>query len=114
MSLKIERAKPKWSSRFVRSLNRHPLKWTLGLLIPVYLSAFLIAFIVLVVDPRLHSPVITFLWLALAATIVMGYHWVMTRYQRVSTIAQIIHCSAGLLPIVGGFLVITFSRLVTL
>ena len=113
MTLHVEFDEPGRFNRFVRALNRRPIMWTLGLLVPVYLFALVVAFAVLVADPRLYSPFVTFLGLLFAAMLVMSYHWLMSRYQRTSSAAQVIQFMAGLIPIVGGFVVIVFSRLAT-
>ena len=113
MSLKVEFDGPGRFNRFIGALNQKPLMWTIGLLVPVYLVALMIAFAVLVADPRLYSPFVTFLGLSTAAIMVMTYHWLMSRYQRASSVAQVVQFAAGLIPIFGGFIVIIFSQAVT-
>jgi len=111
--LEVEFDEPRRFNRFVRALNRRPLVWTIGLLVPVYVFALMIAFAVLVADPRMYSPYVTFFGLSIAAILVMSYHWIMSRYQRASSVAQVVQFAAGLIPIFGGFVVIVFSRLLT-
>ena len=113
MTLEVEFDEPGRFNRLVRRVNQSPIVWTIGLLIPIYIVSFSIAFAVLVADPRLHSPFVTYSGLSIAAIVVMSYHWIMSRYQRASSVAQVVQFVAGLLPICGGFGVIVFSRLAT-
>lgn len=96
---------------FVELINKRPMLWTLGLMIPAYVTAFLIAFVGLAIDPHLSSPLLTVALLALAALIVMTYHWLLSRFQCTSSIAQAIQFFAGLIPMVGGLMVLLMSHL---
>ena len=96
---------------FVGLINKRPMLWTIGLMIPAYVSAFAIAFVGLLIDPHLGSPLLTFILLALAALIVMTYHWVFSRFQKANTLAQVIQFFAGLMPVVGGLVVLLMSHL---
>lgn len=96
--------------RFVDALNRRPLVWTIGLLVPVYLVSFILAFAGLAAEPHLYSPLISFICLLVAAFLVMAYHWTMSRYQRTSNLAQCIQFIAGLVPIVGSFIVLIIVK----
>ena len=96
---------------FVDSINKRPMLWTIGLMVPAYVSAFTIAFAGLLIDPHLGSPLLTFILLALAALIVMAYHWLLSRFQRSSSLAQAMQFFAGLIPVVGGLVVILIAHL---
>ena len=96
---------------FVDLINKRPMLWTIGLMIPTYVTAFLIAFVGLMIDPHLSSPLLTFILLALAAVIVMSFHWVFSRFQRTSSVAQAIQFVAGLIPVVGGLVVLLIAQL---
>ena len=98
---------------FVGLINKRPMLWTIGLMIPVYVSAFAIASVGLLIDPHLGSPLLTFNLLALAALIVMAYHWLFSRFQRSSSLAQAIQFFAGLIPVVGGLIILLISQLAT-
>jgi len=100
-----------WFGRFVQRVNRAPILWTVGLLVPVYIFCFALAFIALIDDPYVQSPITTFLLLLIAATTAMSYHWFFARYQRSSMLGQVIQFVAGLSPIVGGFFILTISRM---
>ena len=89
---------------FVELINSRPMLWTIGLMIPTYVLAFAVAFIGLLLDPHLRMPGLTFSILALAALIVMTYHWVFSRFQRRSSIAQAVQFFAGLIPVIGGLI----------
>lgn len=95
----------------VELINERPMLWTIGLMIPTYLIAFLIAFVGLVIDPHLSSPLLTFVLLALAALIVMTYHWVFSRFQHSSSVAQAIQFFSGLIPVGSGLMIILISQL---
>lgn len=99
---------------FVRRVNRSPITWTIGLMIPVYIFAFALAFVALASDPYIESPLVTFLLLLIAASTAMSYHWFFSRYQRVSTLGQLLQCAFGLLPVVGGFCILVVSRMAVL
>ena len=96
---------------FVELINHRPMLWTIGLMIPTYVLAFAIAFAGLALDPHLGSPLLTFLILIGAAVIVMTYHWIFSRFQRTSVLAQVIQFFAGLIPVVGGLVIILIARL---
>ena len=96
---------------FVELINERPMLWTIGLMIPTYVGAFVIAFTGLALDPHLGSPLLTFILLALAALIVMSYHWLFSRFQRSSSLAQAIQFFSGLIPVVGGLVVILIAQL---
>ena len=96
---------------FVELVNKRPMLWTIGLMIPTYAIAFVIAFVGLLLDPHLKSPLLTFILLSVAALIVMTYHWLFSRFQRASSLAQVIQFFAGLLPVVGGLVVLLIARL---
>lgn len=96
---------------FVELINERPMLWTIGLMIPTYVGAFVIAFTGLVLDPHLDSPLLAFILLAAAAVIVMTYHWLFSRFQHASFLAQAIQFFAGLIPVVGGLVVLLVSHL---
>ena len=96
---------------FVGLINKRPMLWTIGLMIPAYVSAFAIAFAGLLIDPHLGSPLLTFILLAVAALIVLAYHWLFSRFQRSSSLAQAIQFFAGLIPVIGGLMVLLISHL---
>ena len=100
-----------WFEAFVELINERPILWTVSLLIPTYVFAFVIAFAGLALDPHLGSPLLTFLILIGAAVIVMTYHWTFSRFQRTSSVAQAIQFVAGLIPVVGGLVILLVSRL---
>ena len=110
MSLEVEFDEPGRFDRFVRRVNRAPIIWTVGLLIPVYMFSFSLAFMALVSDPYIESPVATFVLLLIAATTAMAYHWFFSRYQRSSNIGQLLQFCFGLLPVIGGFCIVVISR----
>ena len=94
-------------------VNRAPIIWTVGLLIPVYIFSFALAFMALVSDPYIESPMVTFALLLIAAITAMAYYWFFSRYQRVSNLGQFLQFSFGLLPVVGGFCIVVVSRMST-
>ena len=75
VSLEVEFDQPGRFNRFVQRVNRAPIMWTVGLLIPVYIFSFSLAFMALVSDPYIESPTATFFLLLIAATAAMAYHW---------------------------------------
>jgi hypothetical protein len=97
--------------RFVQRVNRAPIVWTVGLLIPVYIFSFSLAFMALVNDPYIESPRATFSLLLIAGTTVMAYHWFFSRYQRSSSLGQAIQFISGLLPIIGGFCIFAMAQI---
>lgn len=98
---------------FVKLINYRPMMWTIGLMIPIYVLAFAIAFIGLLLDPHLRTPVFTFSIITAAALLVMTYHWVFSRFQHASYLAQAIQFFAGLIPVVGGLIILLISQLAT-
>ena len=111
MVLEVEFEEPSRFNRLVRRVNRAPIMWTVGLMIPVYMFAFALAFIALASDPYIESPVTTFLLLLVAASAAMSYHWFFSRYQRASAFGQLLQFAFGLLPVVGGFCILVISRM---
>jgi len=107
----LNNQKLNWFDAFVALINERPILWTVSLLIPTYVFAFVIAFAGLALDPHLGSPLLTFLILIGAALIVMTYHWVFSRFQRRSSIAQAVQFFAGLIPVIGGLTVLLISHL---
>ena len=96
--------------RFAEVVNRRPLLWTMGLMVPTYLLAFILAFAAFALEPMLIQPFLSFVLLCAASLTVMSYHWFFSRYQRTSRLAQAIQFFAGLLPVVGGFIVFAIMR----
>jgi len=78
--------------KFIERLNCNPVLWSLGLGVLVYFCAFWLA--VLGMFPS-TTPVFEIGFL-LAGSIVIGYHWAMSRYLAESKLAQLIHLSFGL------------------
>jgi len=111
VSLEVEFDEPGRFNRFVQRVNRAPIIWTVGLLIPVYIFSFSLAFMALVSDPYIESPMATFFLLLIAATIAMAYHWFFSRYQRSNSFAQVIQFVFGLVPVIGGFCIVSLSML---
>lgn len=107
----LNKQKLHWFEAFVELINERPILWTVSLLIPTYVFAFVIAFAGLALDPHLGSPLLTFLILIGAAVIVMTYHWMFSRFQRTSSVAQAIQFVAGLIPVVGGLVILLVSHL---
>ena len=111
MLLKVESDELSRFSRFVQRVNRSPIFWTLGLMVPVYFVSLTLAFMALLNDPFFYSPTVSFFVFFMAANLVMGYHWFFSRYQHSSTFAQILQFSAGLIPVGGGFFLVTISAM---
>ena len=76
-------------NKFVTMLNHRPILWTLSLGILAYSSSFLFAVLVW----ARGVPIAFELGFYLAGTLVVAYHFVMSRYQTTSKIAQIIQLS---------------------
>ena len=110
VSLEVEFDQPGRFNRFVQRVNRAPIMWTVGLLIPVYIFSFSLAFMALVSDPYIESPAATFFLLLIAATAAMAYHWFFSRYQHASNFGQVLQFCFGLLPVIGGFCIVLISR----
>ena len=111
MLLEVEFDEPGRFNRFVQRVNRAPIVWTIGLMIPVYAISFSIAFVAILIDPHMYSPVGQLALMVVSALLVMLYHWFFSRYQTSSTLAQVIQFSSGLLPVIGGFIVFGISYL---
>ena len=78
--------------KFIERLNRNPILWSLGLGILVYFCAFWLA--VLGMFERL--PLIFEVGFLSAGSLVMAYHWAMSRYLAESKLAQFVHLCFGL------------------
>ena len=78
--------------RFIERLNRNPILWSLGLGISVYFCAFWLA----VLGMFERFPLSFEIGFLSAGSLVMAYHWAMSRYVTASTIAQIIQLSFGI------------------
>ena len=78
--------------RFIERLNQKPILWTVTLGLIVYCCAFWLS--VFAMFPSI-TPVFEIDFL-LAGSIVIGYHWAMSRYLAESKLAQLIHLSFGL------------------
>ena len=78
--------------RFIERLNHKPILWTVGLGLIVYFCAFWLA--VFAMFPSL--PLVFEVGFLLAGTLVMGYHWTMSRYITASNMAQIIQIAFGI------------------
>ena len=109
MLLDVEFDEPGRFSHFVQRVNRAPILWTVGLMIPVYAISFSIAFVAILIDPHMYSPAGQLALMLVSALLVMLYHWFFSRYQTSSTLAQVIQFSSGLLPVIGGFIVFGIS-----
>lgn len=110
MLLDVEFDEPGRFNRFVQRVNRAPIIWTIGLIVPIYIFSFALAFIALASDPYIESPITTFLLLLVAAITAIAHHWFFSRYQRASSIGQVIQFGIGLLPIVGSFFILVMGR----
>ena len=78
--------------KFIERLNHKPVLWSLGLGATVYFCAFWVA--VLGMFPRF--PLIFEVGFLSAGALVMAYHWTMSRYITVNTIAQVIQVAFGI------------------
>ena len=78
--------------KFTSRLNASPIIWTLGLGMTVYFCAFWLA----VLGMFARFPLIFEVGFLSAGSLVMAYHWVMSRYLADSKLAQFIHLSFGL------------------
>jgi hypothetical protein len=99
-------------SGLVARVNRRPLLWTIGSLILVYPVAMFISAVALLSDPMLNSPLLVYGMLFLSALGVVLFHWFLSRYQKSSMLGQWIQIVAATVPVFGGYLVLSFSRLV--
>ena len=78
---------------FVGVLNRRPLLTTILTGIAVYFVALVASAIAVIVS---DYGILYSLVCLVGAALVLGYHWVMSRYQTVSLVAQFIHLSGAL------------------
>ena len=78
---------------FITVLNRRPLLITILTGIAVYFVALVASVIAVIVS---DYGILYSLVCLVGATLVLGYHWVMSRYQTVSVVAQFIHLSGAL------------------
>ena len=78
--------------RFIQRLNGNPILWSMGLGISVYFCAFWL--VVLGIFERF--PLSFEIGFLSAGSLVMAYHWAMSRYLVESRQAQFIHLSFGL------------------
>ena len=78
--------------KFIERLNRHPILWSLGLGISVYFCAFWLA----VLGMFERFPLSFELGFLSAGSLVMAYHWAMSRYITGSNIAQLIQVLFGI------------------
>lgn len=89
-------------NNLVERLNRKPVLWAVCLGLITYLSAFLISVLSTLSST---TPVFEIGFLS-AGSIVMGYHWAMSRYMQSNTLGQVIQISFGvaLLTLVMAFI----------
>ena len=109
MALELELEDLGKFNRFVVRVNRSPVLWTIGLLVPIYILSFALAFVAILMDPHMYAPGVQLILLTVAALLVMSYHWFFSHYQTASTFAQWIQFISGLLPVIGGFVVFGIS-----
>lgn len=80
-------------NRFIERLNQKPILWSLGLGVTVYFCAFWLA----VLGLFERFPLSFEIGFLSAGSLVMAYHWAMSRYLTTgSKLAQFIHLSLGL------------------
>ena len=84
--------------KFIERLNQKPILWSLGLGATVYFCAFWLA----VLGMFERFPLSFEIGFLSAGSLVMAYHWTMSRYLRDSTIAQAIQ-------LLFGFTLVAFS-----
>ena len=77
---------------FVVLLNARPLAWTVSLGVAVYLAAFFMT--VLAMATRV-SPLFE-IGFVLSGSLVMAYHWIMSRFLTGSSLSQFVQLSLGL------------------
>lgn len=70
--------------KFIERLNHRPILWSLGLDVLIYFCAFWLA----VLGMFERFPLSFEIGFLSAGSLVMGYHWAMSRYIVDSTIAQ--------------------------
>ena len=80
----------KW---FITVLNQRPLLITILTGIAVYFVALVASVIAVIVS---DYGILYSLVCLVGAALVLGYHWVMSRYQIASVVAQFIHLSGAL------------------
>jgi hypothetical protein len=78
--------------KFIERLNRNPIVWSLGLGISVYFCAFWLA----VLGMFERFPLSFEIGFLSAGSLVMVYHWTMSRYITASTIGQAIQVAFGI------------------
>ena len=79
-------------NRFIERLNRNPVWWSLGLGALSYFCAFWLA----VLGMFERFPLSFEVGFLSAGSLVMVYHWAMSRYIIASTIAQLIQVFFGI------------------
>ena len=78
--------------KFIERLDRNPVLWSLGLGATVYFCAFWLA----VLGMFERFPLSFEIGFLSAGSLVMTYHWTMSRYITVSNIAQVIQVAFGI------------------
>jgi len=78
--------------KFIARLNHRPILWSLGLGVTVYFCAFWLA----VLGMFERFPFSFEVGFLSAGSLVMAYHWVMSRYIATSKTAQAIQICLGL------------------
>ena len=78
--------------KFIERLNHKPVLWSLGLGATVYFCAFWLA----VLGMFERFPLSFELGFLSAGSLVMAYHWTMSRYITASNIAQVIQVAFGI------------------
>jgi len=86
--------------RFIERLNHNPILWSLGLGISVYFCAFWLA----VLGMFERFPLSFEVGFLSAGSLVMGYHWLKSRYIMGNKLAQVIQLAFG-------FILVSFSML---
>ena len=80
------------SDKFIERLNQKPILWSLGLGVLVYFCAFWLA----ILGMFERFPLSFEIGFLSAGSLVMAYHWTMSRYITVSNIAQVIQVAFGI------------------
>ena len=78
--------------RLIERLNHNPILWSLGLGISVYFCAFWLA----VLGMFERFPLSFEVGFLSAGSLVMGYHWAMSRYLQSNMCGQVIQMSFGI------------------
>ena len=78
--------------KFIERLNQKPILWSLGLGVVVYFCAFWLA----VLGMFERFPLSFEIGFLSAGSLVMAYHWAMSRYITASNIAQVIQVAFGI------------------